>query len=106
MARFCGNVGFVITTESTTQPGVWVPEETVRKYYGEILRNNRRWGSENKINGDMTISNTFSILADDFIRSNFQYAKYIEYLGTKWIISSVEIDYPRLKIETGGLYNG
>lgn len=106
MARFCGNIGFVITAESATQPGVWVPTTTVRKYYGEILRNNRRWESDNKVNGDVAISNTFSVLIDDFLRSQFQYAKYIEYMGTKWEISSVEIDYPRMKIETGGLYNG
>ena len=31
--------------------------------------------------------------------------RYVEFMGAKWKISSVEVQYPRLILTVGGVYN-
>ena len=104
MAKYCGSIGFAITTDDGH--GVWEDTITERKYYGDVLQNTRRWSDGDKIIGDITISNRFSILADSFAKSNIGAMKYITYLGERWKIESVDIQYPRVIISVGGVYNG
>ena len=110
MAKYYGLLGFVRTTERLIddEPSGKFRTETIeRHYYGDILQNNRRWAlSSEKVNEDITIENRFSILVDTFVMENFAYLKYIEYLGTKWLISSADLQYPRIILTTGGIYNG
>jgi hypothetical protein len=30
---------------------------------------------------------------------------YVEFMGTKWKITNVEVQYPRLILSVGGVYN-
>ena len=104
MAKFCGIIGYEITVE--TEPGVY--EETIveNQYYGDIIRNTRRLKEGNKVNDDIVISNQVSIIADPFANNNFHAMRYIEFMGAKWKITEVEVQYPRLILSIGGLYNG
>ena len=104
MAKWCGKVGYAITAE--TEPGLWEPVIVERKYYGDLISN--RWKRQNSggINDDINISNSISIIADPFANQNLGYMAYVEYMGTKWKISDVEIQFPRLILTVGGLYNG
>ena len=104
MARYYGSVGFAKTVEST--PGVWSEEVVPRKYYGDVLRNNRRYQSSEHLNDDFTISNQISIIADPYAFSNVYNIRYVEWLGSKWKVSNVDVQYPRLILEVGGVYNG
>lgn len=104
MARFCGKIGFSISTEST--PGVWTETIVERKYYGDVVRDVRRNQDQAKVVEDFNISNQFSIVADSFMNENLQFARYITYLGMYWKIQSFEVQYPRLVISVGGVYNG
>lgn len=108
MAKCSGKIGFVITQESadSDRPSVWETSTIERNYKIEVQRNNWRYRDANKVNYDLTISNSFSVLADSFAVANAQYARYIIYQGVKWSIDSVEIAYPRLNITAGGVYNG
>lgn len=109
MAKFNGKIGFVETYEIMIDgvPSGRFKTETIEKEYkGDILQDYRRWSeSTEKSNENVTINNRFSILIDSFISENLSYLKYIQYFGTKWIISSVDIQYPRMIITTGGIYN-
>lgn len=104
MAKYYGAVGFVDTRE--TSPGVWTPVKTERNYYGDVLRNIRRFESADKVDGDVNISNEISIVADPYAIQNFHAIRYLEYLGTKWIVTTVSVEYPRLRLSIGGVYNG
>lgn len=104
MARFFGVIGFAETIE--TKPGVWVEQITERNYYGDLTRNNRRLQSTDQVNDNVTISNEISIVADPYANENFHSMRYVEFMGTKWKISNVEVQFPRLILTTGGLYNG
>lgn len=104
MAKFFGTIGFVEQAE--TAPGVWQDQITERKYYGDVLRNIRRTQSDNKVNDDINVSNEISIVADPFANQNFYSIRYVEFMGAKWKITNVEVQYPRLILTMGGLYNG
>ena len=48
-----------------------------------------------------------SIVADPYIRNNFMDIAYVEWLGYKWRVTSVDpTQFPRIVLELGGLYNG
>ena len=104
MSKWFGKIGYAVTEETT--PGVWVEQITERTYYGDIIRNTRRLQTSDKLNDDINVSNEISIVADPFARENFHAMRYIEFMGTRWKVSSVEVQYPRLILSLGGVYNG
>lgn len=101
--KFCGNIGFAETVK--TRPGVWEERITERRYFGDITRNLRRLQDNAKVNNDINISNEISIVADPFAKENFHAMRYVDFMGAKWKIESVEVQYPRLILSIGGLYN-
>ena len=103
MAKFCGVIGYVITEE--TEPGIYVEEIVENQYYGDVIKNTRRLQEGTKVNDDITISNQVSIIADPFANNNFHAMRYVEFMGAKWKITNVEVQYPRLILTIGGLYN-
>lgn len=103
MAKFYGNVGYLATVE--TEPGVWTKIETIRDYYGDVIRNTKRSDGNQTVNDKITLSNTISIVADPFAYDNFSNMVWVEYMGVKWEVSSVEVQYPRLLLTVGGRYN-
>lgn len=103
--KFYGQIGFVITEENPDAPGVWTPCETERDCYGDVNRVNRRWENSQKVNDDITISNEISILSDPFVTQNIPWIRYVKWNGVKWKVSNVEVQYPRLILSLGGVYN-
>lgn len=103
MAKWSGKIGFEQTKE--TVPGVWVEEFTERQYYGDLVRNSRRLQTTDQVNDDVTISNQLSIVADPYAYQNFHSMRYAMFMGTKWKITDIEVQYPRLLLTLGGIYN-
>lgn len=104
MAKFYGAIGYSVTEE--TKPGVWKENIIERMYYGDLVRNTRRLQSADKLNDNIDVANEISIVADPFANDNFHSMKYVEFMGAKWKITSVEVQYPRLILTVGGVYNG
>ena len=104
MAKYYGQIGFAESVESS--PGVHVDKIVERNYYGELVRNSRRLQSANQLNDNINISNEISIVADPYADKNFHMMRYIEFMGTKWKISNVEVQPPRLILTVGGVWNG
>lgn len=103
MAKFYGTIGYATAVE--TSPGTWEEKITERMYAGDLGRNTRRLQSGAKVNDDLTIANEFSIVADPYAYQNFHAMRYVEFMGTKWKVSNVEVQFPRLILTTGGIYN-
>lgn len=103
MAKFYGKVGYAVTEETT--PGVWKPSIVEKEYYGDLIRNSRRLESTSKVNDDVSIENQISIVADPFAYKNFHNIRYVEYMGVKWKVSNIEVQYPRLILTMGGVWN-
>lgn len=104
MAKFYGPIGYAITEEIA--PGVWEEIITEHMYYGDLIRNTRKLQSTDQLNDNINIANEISILADPFAYNNFHSMKYVGFMGTKWKIISIEVQYPRLILTVGGVYNG
>ena len=104
MAKFYGRIGYGIST--LTRPGVWEEVITDKLYSGDVLRNSRKLViASGTLNDNVNMSNEISIIADPFANENFQSIRYIEYMSTLWKVLSVEVQYPRLILEMGGVYN-
>lgn len=104
MAKFFGVIGFNEGTVETS-PGVWEQQVVERQYYGDLIRNSRRLQSTDQLNDDINISNEISIVADPYANANFHSMLYVEFMGAKWKITNVEVQYPRLKLTLGGVWN-
>lgn len=104
MAKFFGKLGFVRTVE--TRPGIFEQEIRERSYTGDVLSRFRKYDNGNSINGNISIDNEISIVADPFAVENFCFLTYINLRGIKWTVNSVREEYPRLIITLGEVYNG
>lgn len=103
MAKFYGKVGYIKSIEDV--PGVWIDKVTEKNYYGDITRNFSQFQNSGNVNDNITISNSISIVADPYANENFQYIRYIAWNNVKWKVENVEVQYPRLLLTLGGLYN-
>lgn len=105
MAKWYGVVGYVEPKE--TSPGVWKDVVTERNYFGDVLSNTSRWSAKtDSTNDNLDVNNRISIVADPFAYQNFHCIKFVEFMGAKWKVSSVEVQSPRLILTLGGVYNG
>lgn len=103
MSKFYGTIGYSAATE--IRPGVWDEVITERDYFGDLVRNTRQYQTSDKLNDNLNISNEISIVADPFAYENFHSMRYVKFMGAKWKISNVEVQYPRLILTVGGVYN-
>lgn len=109
MARFYGMVGFIRTEmpDPVNRPGIWEPVATERTYYGDVMRNSRRWDqNSNGTNENLVLNNTISIVSDDYANANIGAMQYVRWRGDCWKITSIELQRPRIILTIGGLYNG
>lgn len=104
MAKWFGKIGFDQGTVETT-PGVWKPSIVERSYYGDVQRNSRRLQTSDKVNDDINISNEISIVADPYANENFHMIRYAYFMKQKWKVTDVEVQYPRLILTLGGVWN-
>ena len=104
MNKWYGKVGYVETAE--VEPGIWEEQETERSYYGELVRNSSKFQTSGGANDDRDVSVELSIVADPYLDLHFNSIRYVEFMGAKWKVNTVEPKYPRLILSLGGEYNG
>ena len=103
MAKFYGVIGFAETVE--TDPGIWEEKIVERNYSGDLIRNMRRLEASSSVNDNINITNEISIVADPYAEQNIYAMRYVSFKGSKWKISSVNVNYPRIELTIGGVYN-
>lgn len=104
MAKFYGAIGFAEQVE--TRPGIWEEQITERNYRGDLIRVSRQMQSTNQLNDNLNVANEISIIADPYANDNFYSIRYVVFRGAKWKASNVRVEFPRLILTLGGLYNG
>lgn len=104
MAKWYGNIGFAGTSE--VEPGIWAEGITERPYYGDVVSNRWKRQSSGEVNDDIKISNSISIVADPYAVSHCSTIAYVEFSGAKWKVTDIEVQYPRLILTIGGVWNG
>lgn len=101
--KYYGTIGYGETAEA--RPGVYEERIEEREYYGDVTRNVRRYQRGENLNDNLEIDNVISIVADPFAFEHFSEIRYIVWNGAKWKVKSVEVQYPRLSLIVGGVYN-
>lgn len=104
MSKYCGKIGYATTTE--TSPGIWTEVITERRYYGDVTRLSRRLENGDRLNNNVNISHSISIVADGYAYDNILALRYAEWMGTKWKVTDAEVQRPRMILTLGGVYNG
>lgn len=103
MAKFFGEVGYAISVDKGN--GVHVEEIVERSYIGDVVRNTRRLETGEKVNDDLTVGNSISIVADAYANLHFFAIRYVRWAGTLWKVSNVEVQSPRLILRLGSIYH-
>ena len=105
MAKWFGKVGYEVSTE--VEPGIWTEGDIVEhEYYGDTISDSRRLQSTGEVNDGISVATKISIVSDPFAYENFHRIRYAEYMGTKWKVTDVNPQFPRLILSLGGVYNG
>ena len=104
MGKFYGIVGYADTCE--TSPGVWEEAITEVNYSGDVIKNSNRWQAGENLNDELIVNNQISILADTYAYQNFHKMRYVNWMGSNWKITSIDVQRPRLFLTIGGVYNG
>ena len=103
--KFYGKIGYIQDVEVT--PGRH--EEQViaeRDAYGDVITYRRRLENTDQQNKNLQLSNDISILMDPFASEHFHEIRYVLWQNVRWETTSVQLEWPRLKISLGGVYNG
>lgn len=104
MARYHGKVGF--GTQQETAPGVFTEVITEYVYYGDVVRDARRLSEAEKLNKDIGVTNSISIIADPWANENYFAIRFVEWGGVVWTVTEVEVQFPRLILRLGEVWNG
>lgn len=105
MDKYYGKVGYG-PVQIETAPDVWEDSIVEREYYGDVRKNAMSQRPSESVNDDLAVNVIISIVSDPYAYSNFHKIRYIEWMGSKWKISSALIKSPRIELTLGGLYNG
>lgn len=104
MAKFHGTIGYEEAEE--IRQGVFKPKVIEREAFGDILRNYRRLDGGLGTNDDVNLSSQFSIVADPYAMEHYFAIRYVKWNGGCWKVTCVDVQWPRLILTVGGLYNG
>ncbi len=102
--KFYGPVGFAEEVEK--RRGVTVTGPVEYNYSGDVLKRSVKYQGSESVNDDVNIQHQISILADPYARKHFYTIKYVKWMGTAWKVTDVTVQYPRLILTLGGVYNG
>lgn len=103
MSRWYGSVGYAEEVETSVD--VYEEQIVEREYVGDVIKDYRKLNSSNYLNDNVTINNRISIVADPYAYSNFHSIRYCTYMGTKWKVTGIEVQYPRLILDIGGVFS-
>lgn len=104
--KFHGAVGYGEDVQDPPGSGTWIKQITEQNYYGDVIRNTRQLSEGTKVNNDISVSNSISIVADQFAIDNFLKILYVGWVGKLWTVTDVEVQSPRLILRLGSVYNG
>lgn len=106
MAKFYDKIGFGKSVEEPAGSGIWKDQIFEHSYFGDVIRNTRNLVSGEKLNEDISVSNSISVMVDPYALDHFMEIRYIRWAGTLWTVTNVEVKSPRLILSLGGVYNG
>lgn len=108
MTKFYGVLGYGETKE--VDPGIWEDVIVERQYSGDLVKNYRRQENSGSVNDNINLSNEVSVVVDAYAMENYFNLRYLKFMmpniGGYWKVSSADVEYPRMRLTVGGVYNG
>jgi len=71
-----------------------------------VVRDARRLSEADNVNKDLSTSNSISIVADAEANEQYFAIRFVEWGGVVWTVTEVEVQFPRLILRLGEVYNG
>lgn len=103
--KWFGKVGFSVTEPQEEGSDIMVHNDVERPYFGELTRLSSKWETSGYKNDDKNLNTEISIVSDPFAIDHFNNISYAYFMGVKWKVTAVELQYPRLILSVGGEYN-
>lgn len=103
MAKFHGKIGYAEFEE--TSPGVYTETIVEREARGGVTRMARTLRGGDVVNDNISFNNEISVVCDAYAIQHFSSIRYVLYMGTRWKVSNVTVNRPRLILNFGGVYN-
>lgn len=101
--KFAGIIGYAKTEE--VKPGVWRNNNVEKNAVGDWIKDYRKFQGTDKVNDNLVLTSSISIIADPYALQNYSFIKYVKFGGIAWKVESVEPQFPRLILSLGGVYN-
>ena len=103
--RVSGVIGYGEQTK--TAPGVTDEVTIEKKFRGDLVRPPSSGPEEGaKVLDDLRVGVTISVVAGAYHSTHVHAMRYISWQGKLWKVANVDVNFPRLIIRLGGLYNG
>lgn len=103
MAKYYGKVGYGVPYEQS--PGVWIDAPIEKDVFGDIFKNTASTKNGEYLNNDISLNMKISFLMDPYAEQNYSDIIYATHLNAKWKVLEAEVQYPRLVLTLGGVYN-
>lgn len=104
MSKWHGVVGFAEQKE--TAPYVTSEVITEKTYSGDVNRVYHKIQPGMGLIDNVVISSEISFVADDYANTHMHLMRYVTWRGTRWEITNIRPEFPRLVLSIGGVYNG
>lgn len=106
MAKVKCQIGF-LEEQVESAPGVYTNVITERSYKVNVIKVTAKQQEGEHLNRDISLLNTFSIIADAYLQNTLFAMKYIKWMGVRWTISDIDPStHPRITFRVGVVYNG
>lgn len=105
MNKWSGKIGFA-DGHHETKPGYREERIVEKSFFGDITKMTVRESESNSILPNATVRNSVSVLLNPYIHDNIMNIRYFTWLGKRWIPQSIDIEWPRVILRPGEVYNG
>lgn len=103
--KYYDKIGFWFD-DVETEPGIFEPMVEEKYYAGDVIETRQRWENSDRQNDDLTLSNRISIISDMYLNQHLSSIKYATFMGGKWKVIGLDVKYPRVILDLGGVWNG
>jgi hypothetical protein len=95
-----------VSVPQEVRPGIWEDVITELPKLAEIDQRTEAFNVGESIIPEYRTTTSVSVLSGGAIQVNYSDLRYVLYAGVRWSVSSAAVDYPRMKLYLGEVYNG
>lgn len=102
--KWSGLIGYYIDEE--VKPDIWQASIKTFKAKGNMRQISKRSQTTDGVIDAITLNNELELIANPFINDILYSLKYVTYMNAEWKITNVRVQYPKIYLTLGDVYNG